>query len=463
MAMSCVFFSAAGHAHSPVNQTTSIADAGQGRMLIAAPYGLLRSDDKGFTATWICDEAFGGTPDDIFNREVLAFAGGVLVRAGGIVARTDDGGCSWQPVAALAKARVRDMDLGKTVAWATGPADKDKPNDASHVWRAAGKGVWLPVHKGSGLDLSAVAGGIDSDHLALVAGTDNKGVSSALRTLDGGKNWQAVTLPDGLYKVQPIPFGPLADGAVLMLRAHQGMTGGLVRSVDGGKNWSVSLAMPDGVEIDATTWLAQAATPTLVVASALSGVHQTQNEGATFAKLPKGPLIECLHSVGERLWACTDNYIDGHALMVSDNGGQSWKGRVCLHRVTGPLACGQVAAICQPKMAELVTNTGRDPSQECGPVAPGEDGGAAGGEDAGSARGGADAPGQGDSAAADVVPADTAGLDSGGTGVKPTVLPPDNGGCHSSPGGQRRGGTAWAVLLLVVAAAGIRRRSALRR
>ncbi len=346
-------------AHTPVNQTTAVA-AIDGKLLIAAPYGLLRSDDQGQTATWICGQAWQANNIDIFDRDVVVFDAGVLLRSGGELLRSDDAGCSWQKVDVFGGAFVADVDVTSGVAWAAA-----RGGTSAAIHRATAAGKWSEVAELAGLKPTSIAGSHgDAEHV-MVAGERADAALEVRWSGDIGKSWNTAKLPAHDNKGRVVAASPAGGPAGLFVVVERGFTGHLLKHT-GGDTWQdvfkIDLA---GNEVDAFAWLADGATPTFYAVSAVGGAYRT-TDMVKFDKLPKAPLLACLSAVGKRLYGCADNYNDGHALVHSDDGGQTWKGGVCLNAVSGPLACADQAGSCTKQWDTLVGNTGLDKGKPCG-------------------------------------------------------------------------------------------------
>lgn len=220
-----------------------------------------RSDDKGWTWQDLVANPWTWQTDLAFASSSI----GIAAHKSGAIYRTTNGGADWSPVvsnmalmptaAAFADSRtavivgtqwgmgpsiMRSTDGGLT--WADAPGSPiaelfDIAFASPKVGTAAGRdglyrttdgGInWSPVLAG---DARAVAFGSDSLGVALSA------EGGALRTVDAGAHWTAVTTPIGSISQGHLAF---ADAQVVVAVSSDSTAGSIFRSADGGQTWSI--------------------------------------------------------------------------------------------------------------------------------------------------------------------------------------------------------------------------------
>lgn len=198
------------------------------QLVLGTHQGLFRSTNGG--RTWAQAELVN---QDAMN---LAQASGKTVWAAGhgVLARSTDGGSSWQDV------QPRGLPPGLDVhGFAVDP-------HSGRLWAAvAGEGLFSSDDGGDSFSriTAQVGGGVMS--LEAVPGgrmlaADIGGAQKLLSSDDSGRSWRTV-IDRPVMTVAAAP-----DNARVLLASILGNDAGLVRSADGGENWKPVLALPDG-------------------------------------------------------------------------------------------------------------------------------------------------------------------------------------------------------------------------
>ncbi len=333
-------------------------------VITRATYGVLRSEDRGATWSFLCEDALGlaqtATEDPALELTGAgALVAGVMIPAGLDV--SNDRGCTWSCVGgalagqAIVDLAVRSEVSSTLVALATptdaagqpaGPAVYQSTDDGSH---------WAQL--GQALDPNLLVSTVDvapSDpHRLYVSATRGFGpgrTASLLVSLDEGTTWTERAVPLDTASEAFIYIGgvdPLdADRLYVRTGAPKGQSGPtrLLVSVDGGNTFQVGLTLsgqmlgfalsPDGSKVYA--------------GGNIDGLFVGQRETGTFARMQSvvrgrdaGAIdvhIECLATRGSELWACADDP-SGFIAGVSTDDGATFEPRLQLGSVGAAIAC----------------------------------------------------------------------------------------------------------------------------
>jgi photosystem II stability/assembly factor-like uncharacterized protein len=197
------------------------------QLVLGTHQGLFRSTDGG--RTWAQAELVN---QDAMN---LARASGRTVWAAGhgVLARSSDGGSSWQDV--QPKGLPPSLDVH---GFAVDP-------DSERLWAAvAGQGLYRSDDGGASFSLVTKEVGAGVMGLEVLPGgrmlAADMQQQKLLSSEDGGKTWSS-PLDRPVMTVAAAP-----DNPKLLLASILGNDAGIVRSEDGGKSWNPVLALPDG-------------------------------------------------------------------------------------------------------------------------------------------------------------------------------------------------------------------------
>jgi photosystem II stability/assembly factor-like uncharacterized protein len=220
------------------------------------------------------------------------------------VSVSEDGGRTWS--------RIESLDDADAMGWAFldgavvvgGHPGLSVSTDGARTFVRSNEG--LPA-----TDIHSVGGSGE----VLYAASPAAGV---LRSSDGGRSWEIISLEAGRSFMGPILVDPVDDQHLVA----SDMSAGVVESHDGGRTWR-SLG-----GIQGTMWVSWDRRDVRhIVASGMSGAVQTRDGGATWVPLdvPAGVmLVEVSAEDPGRLFAAAH---DGSAaeLWVSDDGGGTWQ------------------------------------------------------------------------------------------------------------------------------------------
>jgi hypothetical protein len=182
----------------------------------------------------------------------------------------------------------------------------------------------------------------------------------------------------------------------------------------------------------------------LLVGGLTGGLWRSVDDGQHFEAVANAPQIGCLERLDDGLYACSNPYIDGPALMRSDDAGSTWSAVLCFDTIDGPKACKgakPVETACTEEWPELAKKLQLSSEGACGSGQAGQ----------GDAGGGEDSSDDGDSATPDVGQAgDAQALEAGTdsmTDGPPATVNPDDDGCTASPSGASP--LTWLTLLML--------------
>jgi len=232
----------ARHPGRPVIEALAVVSA-QRLLALASDGQLLQTDDAG--RQWQLKAA--GLPADAWppatSLQFTPDGTGWALKAGQL-SRSTDGGRTWSPQALpVGPYQVKSLQFidNRTAFLHQGSSCVITPHHSYpcnySVYRSDDAGqTWAEV-------AAAPTAGL----LFMLDGT--RGISAGAgwvqRSVDGGSNWQAATLPDGAMAGEPRRIVRSGDALWLL------STFGLLRSNDGGATWArVDLALPQGFEPD---------------------------------------------------------------------------------------------------------------------------------------------------------------------------------------------------------------------
>jgi MYXO-CTERM domain-containing protein len=345
-------------------------------LILATNFGLVFSHDGGRTWEWTCEH--GSSLGAILYQQAPS-PRRTIITLGLDLVRSDDEGCTWTPATGRAAAGFLydffiDPSDGNRVLVAANPNDETPAR--VHVFESTDGGATFPTSLFTaepGLDLGGLeTAASDPDTLYLTWASSKSGElrSGIIRVQQHGASVQTY---DHFATLGGNPLGIAAvdrkDPRKLFLRAYGNERDRLAISEDGGATVRVALEAnrsltglvlrPDGVIFAA--------------ARDLDGgsLFVSRDGGKTFAALPRGPRFRALAERGGRLYAAADDTIDGYALGVSDDDGQTWKPLMRYHDVARVKSCPgtELPQVCTPScVSKAMINVFR--SEVCAPSVP---------------------------------------------------------------------------------------------
>jgi hypothetical protein len=310
---------------------------------VATNFGLVISDDDGATWSWVCEEAIGAGvtqyllgPDDALYG---VFPEGLSV--------SNDTGCTWSTFhAALLDAFVDPNDARHVLAEATIEADGGGDRSALFESHDGAKTFGAPLYV---MDKYWALNGVELARSApgtfFLTAYFNDFITADFRTalIQGGSfDTVALTPVTGPRSVR-IAAVDRNDARRVYLRVSSlDGTDALGVATDAGQalQLTLSLSMP-------MTAFLQRADAGILIGTADGGLFTSSDLGQTFSALSVAPHILGLAERGSRLYATTDQLLDGYALATSDDDGAHWTPRFRFDQIQGPLAC-QAATCAQP-------------------------------------------------------------------------------------------------------------------
>ena len=433
------------HSEFPTIQSmVSIDDKQQGHWLLATTFGLLDTIDAGKTVQWRCEAAYG-KDSPAMDASLVRLPGGLLVATGGKLFASKDGGCNWSAVTGSLGDRwvwqVQRTDAQPKNAWMVAA----KPGQTQSIWRGdpfASDGL-KPVYQTQEHELrrlrfaASKPGTIRA--LAWLKGQVTE--TSLLASDDDGKTWALKKLTGVPGFLQLLPIHPDNPGILHVHAINDDIHHSVWRSSNDGKSFDKVLALKPIVTLQAGIWQAGVGGPVLLVGGLTGGLWRSVDGGQHFEAVANAPQIGCLARLDDGLYACSNPYIDGPALMRSDDAGLSWSAVLCFDTIDGPRTCNgaqSVEAACTEEWPELAKKLQFSNEGACGSGQAGQ-GDAGGGEDGFHDSGGA-TPDVGQAGDAEVLEADADST----TDAPPTTVKPDNDGCTASPSGASP--SAWLLL-----------------
>lgn len=256
-----------------------------------------------------------------------------------VLARTVNGGATWQSMAALGVfTHVRGLAVSPAFAQdgtvligtdnqpgATYPQlvtyqGNLYPNQGLFLSTNGGNN-WIPTSLGGPpIDTVAISPAFASDRTAFAASSTN----GLYKSTDGGMTWTSVALPGALVKLGTAAVSPAfaTDQTVYVAPS----TGGLLKSTDGGSTWTMLARTNYLLVLDIQLSPNYGTDHTFFAATIQSGVMKSINGGTTLLPLSAFPdeFVTAL--------AISPNFTNDqtvfaaayHSIYVSVNGGSTW-------------------------------------------------------------------------------------------------------------------------------------------
>jgi hypothetical protein len=334
-----------------------------GLITVFSSAGLLLSTDGGERFELLC-----GTPLQLFAFEVPALRyttdGGLLLAGRAGLQRGGGDGCGFRhPAPELAAIHVPDLiadprDFGSSFA-VTAAVSTGDAHQASRLVHSDDDGrTWQVLYAfGREDDLQQVRVWPGDPRQIYVTSArraaDGQTAEYALaRSSDGGATWteQLIPLGDGDRSFRLLYLSPRDPDRLLVMTESYAQSASLpyriLRSEDGGASFHevLRLGALGGMASDART-------DRLWLADFYGELHRSDDDGATFETVATSYHFGCLAHAHDRLWACTDDWLDGFALGYSEDGGGHFTGLLRWQDVQGLVRCPaqpDVELLCEP-------------------------------------------------------------------------------------------------------------------
>lgn len=383
--------SALGHSLYPgVQAIVSRPGETKGDWLMAATFGMLRTTDGGDTANWICEEAYVADTGSIDATVAVLSDGTWLVTTDGHAFTSTDDGCNWSKLEGVPEDTwfygIWQDEGALDALWAVAVVG----GKTHHLMRRDPKtGKWTSKWSSGPLHVKRLV--LRGQRLAALAADPAGAGALLLWSEDGGQTITSKAIKNIQGELWLAPLHPTRP-ELLVLRANKSEEYRIWRSTNGGETWQQALKLKLKQDLQTATWLADEATPTLLVAGLVGGLWRSTDSGESFKKVKDAPQIGCFVHPDGLLLACTNNYYDLASLMRSDDGGQTWAPLSCFNKIGGPLTCASesaVAGLCPAGWPQLAEQKSFYPGLACDQRGPPPDAGAV--DDASDASDAADA------------------------------------------------------------------------
>jgi photosystem II stability/assembly factor-like uncharacterized protein len=353
----------------PDSERILVSATQPGRIYVSTNFGLLRSDDAAASFSLVCEEAIaplatlyqlGASP-----AEVL-----LAVGTNGLV-RSTDHGCSWS-VAATAGLRIQDAfpdPLESRRVLAIGRLSTDGGAERSVLVESedGGAGFGAPLYVAPA---GALLSGVESargapDRVYLTEFALDPAMPSQVRAfLVRRSSAQApfvsteLTSALGGRSLRLLGVDPVRP-EVVYLRVLGANGDALAVSEDGGATAEVRLEL--GARMSA---FLRHSDGRLFVGSA-AGKLLVSTDGRTFAQVGGALRPRALAEWEGALLVAADDLVDGFALGVSRDGGQTLTRLLKFAELCGTLACGDLPLRCAGPLAALRSLVGSSPAPAC--------------------------------------------------------------------------------------------------
>ena len=360
------------------------------QIYVATNFGLVRSDDGGASWGVICEEVVGNLAE-LYAVGPEPSSRVLAVTLDGLVVSNDDA-CSFRLVPperlafpadafvdpsddqhVLAVAQVMRSDRNRVIQGIFASHDGALSFDRPPLY-VAGDTVNF-----AGLEIAR------SDPQTIYATLyqyDGDVGSLLLRSHDGGQSFGQVDLRGVLERrlARILAIDP-EDPQRVYLRAYDSSAVEQLAIYDGERD---ELTIAYELEHRMSAFLRRS-DGALLVGTREDGGFISRDDGKSWKRMPGLPHLRALGERQGRLYAVADDLVDGYALAISDDQGESWQPALRYEDISGPVECGSVPAVCaQPWMmvqARLDAGPGEvDPIFDAGTR---RDAGTAGEKDAG--------------------------------------------------------------------------------
>jgi photosystem II stability/assembly factor-like uncharacterized protein len=326
-----------------------------GTIVLATNFGLVVSEDAGARWRWACEQ--GASAGGSLYQLGAPPSGRVFTLGAATLASSDDLGCRWTALADIEDARVLDYFPDPIAGARVLLLRRAAPGAAEALVESldggATVGRTLYAAPADRVLTTLEAARADPRIVYLTVAPVGDRAAEIVRTLDGGQRWDR-RVPVGLGPGEELGLAAVdpIDPRRLYLRMTSRGTEALGVSEDGGD----TLARPLTARGPLTAFVRlQDGT---LLAAALEGeagvLYRSTDGGRSFAPTPATLHVRALAARGERLYAAADNAVDGFALAVSDDRGESWRPVMAFSDVAGIAGCGDLASACAASCEAVV-------------------------------------------------------------------------------------------------------------
>lgn len=379
-AICCLALGAEALAHGSATQAYAVHLEGNGRAVVNTTLGAFLTTDDGASWDWVCEEATGPgrSPAPVWFR---SGSGAWFVHDYSGLSVTRDGACTFERIPAFDATGVTGMAAAGGALFAT----TGRYGQTNGILRSGDDGAtWSAPVVSSTLEFFSaiqVAPSLPSRLYVSAWWFDPTYTMGLYRSDDGGAGFTRADLtaalpePGAFYVLAVHPQKP--DVVLGALTAQRAPNPGLVlRSSNGGASWTLLFEAP--LAVNEAVFSADGARAWV---SAGNTVYESTDEGATFTALQAPTRDACAAALGQALYACGNELIDGF-VVGRKTGGEPFAPFMRWGAVTGQRSCPagshveqQCTAIWPVARAAIALLRADDPDGGAG----GGDGGGAGG------------------------------------------------------------------------------------
>jgi len=336
---------ARAHGSAPDPQQILVPSDRPEQIILVTNFGLLFSEDAGKTWLFSCERGLsmyagpyllGARPS---NRLFAMTSGAGLIYS-------DDDSCSWQAAGGtlthvMPFAFSVDPSNSKRVYAIGAPREDLRAGDSIYISDDGGLTFGEPVFKapvGNALLTVLVAPSEPSTLFATMLSTpENHPI--LLRSHDSGAHWE--WLADLADSLGANPFELLAidpfDATKIYVRILGPFVEALAMSEDGGLSFVQSVSVPGTL----TAFLKLASGTLLIAGTAGTSAlgYRFNDHAQSFEPWQGVPHIQALAERSGRLYAATDNFLDGFAVAVSDDEGAHFSSFAGFEQVRAVKSC----------------------------------------------------------------------------------------------------------------------------
>jgi photosystem II stability/assembly factor-like uncharacterized protein len=335
-------------------------------LVLRATFGLLESRDGGQRWSWTCEAAVGYVGDPAI---AVLRGGGVLAGFFDFVSVSRDAGCAWSSTKLDARYRYA-IDATLDVA------------DPSRAWVVAGSvdgslttGLLLVNADGAIEQVLDLGGGFvpvtvevapsDADRI-YVSGLIENTSPIVLRSEDRGLTWQRFdvsgtpALPLFISAVDPSDparvYARLDGAGATVASAVSDPSDHVLLSTDAGETWRTVFS----VDADLLGFALSPDGQRIAVGAPGRGIYSASTADLDFQPVGQVVIPRCLRWVGDSLFACGQENMDGWTLARSRDAGLTFE-PVWHQQELEPLDCSPSSTVCQREWPDIARSIQADP------------------------------------------------------------------------------------------------------
>lgn len=372
---------AVAHAHGvfPETERVAIHPSDPRTIVVQSSFGVLVTEDAGASWGWIC-RASTRALDTEDPRIVVTEDRAVVFAVFEGIERGEGLGCSiGAPAEALGGAVAIDVDRASDGTLLTVTSSGGVPNsvfrsiDEGRTWSAAGDPVGTVLFETLRIAPSDPSRVYLTGSVPPAPGTER--TASVFRSDDGGATFARMDGPalDGARNLYLLGVDAADPDRSWLVGPRAMADDSVYESTDGGQTFREVMRLPEvrAFASDATT------RSTWIGGREHTGLYVSR-DGAPFESVGPPLQVACLTARFGRLWACTNEYVDGFSLGVSDDGGASFTPVLTFDQVRRTRTCpspSPTADLCVPleptQLEAVLRPPTAPPAAQCGCRAPG--------------------------------------------------------------------------------------------